>query len=144
MAFSSSARNFETSSPAVIRPVRSKTVIPSRSFCVISRLIDRSAAFSLVFGTAGINSCRGKAAGPHGPERRSVFGKQTRLAAVKPGDFLPDRLKRGETSHERDHFLMGLVDFHEGGAFRAAAFDGAAAIDVRIERRMPRAPATPS
>jgi len=75
---------------------------------------------------------------------RSFFSEQARLAPVKNGNFISDRLRRRETSHERDHFLMRFVDFDERHAFRTCAFDGAMAIDVRIERRMPWTFAAPS
>jgi hypothetical protein len=82
--------------------------------------------------------------GTSSPELSSFFGEQTGLAPVEGGDFLSDRLRRREISHEGDHFLMRFVDLDQRRAFRAGAFDGATAIDVRIERRMPWAFAAPS
>jgi hypothetical protein len=78
------------------------------------------------------------------PELSSFFGEQTGLAPVEGGDFLSDRLWRREISHEGDYFLMRFVDLDQRRAFRAGAFDGATAINIRIERRMPWAFAAPS
>jgi hypothetical protein len=75
---------------------------------------------------------------------RSFFREQAGLAPVKDRDFISDRLRRRETSHQRDHSLMRFVDIDERQAFGASAFDGATAIDVWIERRMPRTFAAPS